>query len=117
MSVHLVADNVSKLLQLRAMLTSHHTVTSSMLTEGEAINGETEAAIIAADLRIVENITALKNIFRNSNNCSKKIFVVEQNARLLIFQAYALGATVVISHPFTQEQLLATLTRLDNVTT
>jgi putative nucleotidyltransferase with HDIG domain len=117
MSVHLVADNLSKLVLLRAMLASHHAVTSSMLSEGEAINGEFDCAIIAADLRIVENIAALKGIFLKFNNARRKVFIVDQNARLLIFQAYALGATLVISHPFTQEQLLATLTQSDKAMT
>jgi putative nucleotidyltransferase with HDIG domain len=84
-----------------------------MLGDGEPIDGELDAAIVAADLRVIENIAALKDTVLKCSNARKRIFIVEQNARLLIFQAYALGATLVISRPFTQAQLLRTLTHSD----
>ena len=109
MSVHLVADSLGKLAELRAMLEPHYTITSSMLGDGKAINCELDSAVISADLKIVENIAALKDVFPKLTTARKRIFVIDQKARLLIFQAYALGATRVIPHPFTKQDLLLAL--------
>jgi putative nucleotidyltransferase with HDIG domain len=107
MSVHLVADSLGKIAELRAMLAPHYAVTSTLL--GNPINGELGSVVVAADLKIVENIAALKEIFPKFKNAGRKVFVVDQKERLLVFQAYALGATRVISHPLTPQDLLTAL--------
>ena len=113
MSVHLVADSLGKLAELRAMLEPHCTLTSSMLGDGKTINSEFDVAVIAVDLKIVKNIAALKDIFPKFKNARKKIFVIDQKARLLVFQAYALGATQVLPHTVNQQELLAALADAD----
>jgi putative nucleotidyltransferase with HDIG domain len=107
MSVHLVADSLGKIADLRGMLAPHFAVTSTLL--GDPINSEFGSVVIAADLKIVENIAALKEIFPKFRNARKKVFVVDRKDRLLVFQAYALGATRVISQPSTTQALLAAL--------
>ena len=113
MSVHLVADNAGKIAELRAMLAPYYAVTSSLL-DGENIgHGEFDAVAIAADLKAVENISALKEIFPKFRSARKRIFIIDQTARLLVCQAYALGATHVLSHSASQPNLLAILADSD----
>ena len=113
MSVHLVADSQGKLSELRAMLAPHFTVTSSLLGDEDIGHSSFDAVLIAVDLKAVENISALKEIFPKFKTARKKIFVVDQKARLLVFQAFALGATRVIPHPRIAENLLTALADCD----
>jgi putative nucleotidyltransferase with HDIG domain len=109
MTVHLVADTASKLSALRAMLEKRHTVTSELLS-GATIRCEASDAVVAmADLRVVENITLLKEAFGKLSHVSKRIFLIDQNARLLTVQAYALGATRVFVNTVDHARLLAEL--------
>jgi putative nucleotidyltransferase with HDIG domain len=109
MTVHVVADTVTKLSTLRAMLARQHAVTSELL--GGASNGcsESDAVVVTADLRVVENIAALKEVFGKLSHVRKRIFLIDQKARLFTVQAYALGATRVLINPVNQADLLAQL--------
>ncbi len=106
MSVHLVADAADKLPCLHALLEGRYAVTSELLggTGGHA--SEVEAVIVAADLRSVENIAALKELSGKVSGIAKRIFLVDQKARLSIVQAYALGATRVLGTTVSQAELL-----------
>lgn len=112
-SVHLVADSESNIAELRAMLSPRYAVTSALLGNAAAVTNGVDSVVIAADLKIVENIAALKAIFPKFKTARKKIFVLDQKARLLVFQAYALGATRVISHPIIQQDLFTALADCD----
>jgi hypothetical protein len=112
-STHLFAGSQGKLPELRAMLTPHFVVTSSLLGGENIGHGGFDAVVIAADLRTVENISALKKIFPKFKNTLKRIFVIDQKSRLLVFQAYALGATHLLTDPVTQQRLLPTLADRD----
>jgi putative nucleotidyltransferase with HDIG domain len=114
MSVHLVADSQGKLSELRAMLAPHFAVTSSLLDDEDIGHGSFDAVVIAADLKAVENISAIKEVFPKFENARNRIFVIDQKARLLVFQAYALGATHVLAYPVTEQKLLATLSGGNN---
>jgi putative nucleotidyltransferase with HDIG domain len=114
MSVYLVADNQGRIAELRAMLPPQYNVTSAALDNAKPAISDFDSVVIAADLKIVENIAALKEIFPKFKNARKKIFVVDQKARLLVFQAYALGATRVIPHPLTPQDLLMALADRDD---
>jgi putative nucleotidyltransferase with HDIG domain len=70
---------------------------------------ESDAVVVTADLRIVENIAALRETFGRSGHALKRIFLIDQKARLYTAQAYALGATSVLINPVTQARLLAEL--------
>ena len=109
MTVHLVADTANKLSAMRAMLEKRHAVTSELLN-GATIRCEASDAVVAmADLRVVENITLLKEAFGKLSHVSKRIFLIDQNARLLTVQAYALGATRVFVNTVDHARLLAEL--------
>jgi putative nucleotidyltransferase with HDIG domain len=114
MSVHLVADSQGKLSELRPMLAPHFTVTSSLLGGEDIGHGGFDAVVIAADLKAVENISALKESFPKLKNARKRIFVIDQKSHLLVFQAYALGATHVLTYPETQQKLLTTVSDGNN---
>src|SRR3981189_3144742 len=109
MTVHVVADTVTKLSTLRAMLARQHAVTSELL--GGASNGcsWSDCVVVTADLRVVENIAALKEVFGKLSHVRKRIFLIDQKARLFTVQAYALGATRVLINPVNQADLLAQL--------
>jgi putative nucleotidyltransferase with HDIG domain len=114
MSVHIVVDNLDKLSNLRAMLEPRYAVSSALLEHGIIEHGDFEAAIVAADLRAVENIWALKEVFPKLRSARKRVFVIEQKTRLLVAQAYGLGATCVHIYPVSLEKLLAALVNDDN---
>jgi putative nucleotidyltransferase with HDIG domain len=113
MSVHVVADTASKLSALCAMLEKQHAVTSELLDGASIRHRVSDAVVATADLRVVENIAALKEVFGKLSHVRKRIFLIDQKARLFIVQAYALGATRVLLNPVNQANLLAELTEGD----
>jgi response regulator RpfG family c-di-GMP phosphodiesterase len=109
MCVHLVSDTIAKLSTLRGMLEKRYTVTSELLGHADLRGKDIEAVVIAADLRDVDNITALKEISPKLGRIPKRIFLTDRKSRLSTVQAYALGATSVLSNNATRNQLLAKL--------
>ena len=109
MPVHVVADTVGKLSDLRATLEPQYAVTSELLGGASNQCGDSDAVVVTADLRVVENIAALKETFGKLAHARKRIFLIDQKARLYTAQAYALGATHVLTNPVTQARLLAEL--------
>jgi len=113
MPVHVVADTVSKISDLRVTLERQYEVTSELLCGAGTRCGDSDAVIVTADLRVVENIVALKETFGKLAHVRKRIFLIDQKPRLFTVQAYALGATRVLITPVTQVRLLAQLA--DNI--
>jgi putative nucleotidyltransferase with HDIG domain len=109
MPVHVIADTAQKLATLRAMLDGHHAVTSELLSGTNKGCSGSDAVVVTADLRVVENIAALKEIFGKLGHVDKRIFLIDQKERLYTVQAYALGATRVLISPVKQANLLAQL--------
>ena len=72
MSVHLVADDSGTIAALRAILASHYVVTSALLGNSHPVDSKFDSVIIAADLKVVENIAALKENPPNIQNCSEE---------------------------------------------
>ena len=114
MPVHVVADTVSKLSTLRATLERQFAVTSGLLSGASIQCSDTDAVVVTADLRVVENIVALREMFGKLAHVRKRIFLIDQKARLSTVQAYALGATRVLINPVTQARLLAELANRDH---
>src|ERR1700737_288992 len=109
MPVHVVADTISKLSDLRATLERQYSVTSELLGGSGNKVEDIDAVVVTADLRVVDNIAALKETFAKLTHARKRIFLIHQKARLYIAQAYALGATHVLANPVTRARLLAEL--------
>ena len=109
MSVHVVADAHTKLSALRTMLEQKYVITSELLNSGSVPRGKLDSIVVAANLTNVENIAALKAISDRLARVPKRVFVIDGTGRLSVVQAYALGATHVLSNPVNQRQLLAKL--------
>ena len=114
MPVHIVADSISKLSHLRATLEQKYDVTSELLGGASNRCGDSDAVVVAADLSVLENIATLKEMFGKTAHARKRIFVIDQKARLCIVQAYALGATRVLISPVNEARLLAELADRDH---
>lgn len=109
MTVHVLADHASKISAVRAMIEQRHMVTSEMLAGAAVKRRGIEAVVIAVDIAAVENIAALRSLAAKLALVPKRIFLIDGNARLAIVQAYALGATFVLTSPASPAQLLAKL--------
>jgi putative nucleotidyltransferase with HDIG domain len=109
MPVLVIADSNQKSFRLRSLLTPCFEVTSASLTSGVRQWGHLDAAIIAADIRIVDNIAAVKEVIAGLGEVRKRIFLIDVKTHLSIAQAYALGATSVLLNPVTLQELLAQL--------
>ncbi|WP_316198842.1 HD-GYP domain-containing protein [Bradyrhizobium sp. SZCCHNS2002] len=109
MNIHLVSDDVAKLAVLRGMLEDRCSLTSELLDGAHVSGRNIDSLVVAADLRSVDNITALKEISDQLSRIPKRIFLTDHKSRLSTVQAYALGATSVMSSTPTRNQLLSKL--------
>jgi putative nucleotidyltransferase with HDIG domain len=114
MPVHVVADTVSKLSNLRTKLESKYAVTSELIGGAKERSSDTDAIVVTADLSVIENITALREMLGRLAHARKRLFLIDQKTRLFTVQAYALGATRVLVNPVNQARLLAELADKDH---
>lgn len=114
MFVHVVADCEIKVSKLRSLLGVPHRVTFALLDDKNNLPEQCDAVIAAADLRIAGNIAALKEISAHFKGARRRIFVLDQKARLSAAQAYALGATHVFFSPVNHLSLLTALMHIGN---
>jgi putative nucleotidyltransferase with HDIG domain len=106
MFVHVLADTSAELASVRAALERKHEVTSELLGGASIRRSECQALVVKADLRVLENIAALKKTLGSLDRMRKCIFLLDQTVHLCIAQAYALGATHVLIGPAYQKKLL-----------
>jgi hypothetical protein len=109
MSVHVVADTSARLAGICAVLERKYEVTSELLSSAKVRRGACGAVVVKADLRVVENIEALRTTLGSLAHVRKRIFLLDQTVNLGIAQAYALGATLVLAGPASQAKLLSAL--------
>jgi putative nucleotidyltransferase with HDIG domain len=113
MRVRVIADTAGELSSLLASLASQHTVSCELLARAAQQHGDFDAVVVTADLRNLENISALKQLFANLTRIPRRLFLIEQNVRLSIAQAYALGATRVLPRAAPPAQLMAELSPVE----
>jgi hypothetical protein len=113
MFVHIVAEHLSKISELQALLGAQFRVSSALLDGESSIPGECDAIVIAADLRRANNVAMLRGMSEAFKRAQRRVFVVDQKARLCAAQAYALNATHVLFNPVYQRNLIAALTKSD----
>jgi putative nucleotidyltransferase with HDIG domain len=106
---HVVADTSARLASVCTALEHKYRVTSELLGEASVERGVCYALVVRADLRLVENIAALKKALGRVGQARKRIFLLDQTSNLCIAQAYALGATLVLIGPVNQAKLLSAL--------
>jgi response regulator RpfG family c-di-GMP phosphodiesterase len=109
MNVHIVGDDTAKLALLRGMLAERCSLTAELIGDADIKGGDIDAIVVAADLRDVDNITALKEISDRLARIPRRIFLTNHKSRLSTVQAYALGATSVLSSTPSRNQLLGKL--------
>ena len=109
MLLHVVADQEDRISALRTLLEPQYRVTSSLLRKESNVPKGCDAAVVSADIKNADNITALKEVSAKFKGAKRKIYILDEKARLQAAQAYALGATHVLFNPVTTEALLRVL--------
>jgi putative nucleotidyltransferase with HDIG domain len=99
MLVHFVTDEASKIAAVRAMLEPQFGVIPQLLGVGDTSGSSNGVLMIDADLRQMVRVDQIKLVLRKLSCISEKLFVVQNQVRSMVEQAYALGATDVISRP------------------
>jgi putative nucleotidyltransferase with HDIG domain len=110
MLIHFVTDEPNKIPAVRAMLEPQHVVESHLLgaPAGHALSSG--VLLVDADLRKAVPVAYLKTMLGDLQGISEKLFVVQSHLRDMIAQAFALGATDVISR---QREVIAKLSRVE----
>ncbi len=97
MLVYFVTDEPTKLPAIRAMLEPQHAVVPWVLgSDGTGLRSH-GVLMIDIDLRQMSRVDQLKFIMHELADIPEKLFVVHNLSRSMVSQAYALGATAVIS--------------------
>ena len=105
MLVHIVSDNSTKLAGVRSLLEKRYDITSELLNGVGVQRSEVHALVVKADLRALQNISALRRIFDSLPKVDKRIFLIDEAAHLSASQAYALGASCVLQGSLNQARL------------
>jgi putative nucleotidyltransferase with HDIG domain len=99
MFVHFVTDDLTKIPAIRAMLEPQHRVAPQLLGSVDTNINSGGVLMVDADLRRHDRVQQLRLVMQELNSVSEKLFVVHNHVRSMIVQAYALGATAVVSRP------------------
>src|SRR5450432_4042317 len=99
MLVHFVTDDAAKIPAIRAMLEPQYDVAPQLLGMGDAQVHSNGVLMVDADLRKIDRVEQIRLVLRELSCISEKLFVVHHHVRSIVAQAYALGATTVVSRP------------------
>ena len=99
MLVHFVTDEPWKIPAIRAMLEPRYHVVSQLLGDGDTEISPKGVLMVDADLRKVVRVEQIKLVLKDLSCLSERLFVVEKNVHHMVAQAFALGATAVVSRP------------------
>ena len=99
MLVYFVTDEPTKLPAIRAMLEPQHAVVPWVLGgDGTGIRSH-GVLMVDIDLRQMARVDQVRFVMQELADIPEKLFVVHNLSRSMVAQAYALGATAVISRP------------------
>jgi putative nucleotidyltransferase with HDIG domain len=100
MLVHFVTDEPGKIPAIRAMLEPQYFVVCQLLESGATQINPGSVLMIDADLRQMTRVEQIKVVLQQDlRGVSERLFVVKNNVHCMIAQAFALGATAVVSRP------------------
>ena len=99
MLVHFVTDEPSKIPAIRAMLEPRYRIVPQLLGVGDTQSSSNGVLMVDADLRKEVRVEQIKLVLQKVSRISEKLFVVQHHLRSMVAQAYALGATSVVSRP------------------
>ena len=81
------------------MLEPQFDVIPQLLGDGDTPGSSNGVLMVDADLRQMVRVEQIRLVLRKLSCISEKLFVVQNQVRSMVEQAYALGATDVISRP------------------
>ena len=99
MLVHFVTDEPTKIPAIRAMLEPRYHVVPQLLGGSDTEISSNGVLMVDADLRKVVRVEQIKLVLQDLNCLSERLFVVEKHFHHMVAQAFALGATAVVSRP------------------
>ena len=109
MLVHFLTDKPAKIPAARAMLEPRYRVAPHLLGADDASIDPNGVLVVDADLRQADRIDRIRRLLRRGDCGRDRLFVVQHQFRRMVVQAYALGATAVVSSP---GQILSTLAQI-----
>ncbi len=99
MLVHFVTDEPAKIPAVRAMLEPRFHVVPQLLGGNDTAIGSSSVLMVDADLRKSVCVEQIRLVLQELSFFAEKLFVVRNHVRSMVAQAYALGATAVVSRP------------------
>jgi putative nucleotidyltransferase with HDIG domain len=99
MLVHFVTDEPTKIAAIRAILEPRYHIVPQVLGGGDTQISSDGVLMIDADLRKMVCVEQIKLVLQKLSCITEKLFVVHSHVRSMVAQAYALGATAVVSRP------------------
>jgi len=99
MLVHFVTDQTSKIPAIRLVLEPRHQLVPRLLGSDDTPVDSSGVLMVDADLRDAVRVEQIRGVVQDLKDTVEKLFVVQNNVRPLVAQAYALGATAVVSRP------------------
>jgi putative nucleotidyltransferase with HDIG domain len=112
MLVHFVTDEPAKIPAIRAMLEPQHHVAPQLLGSGDTLINPHSVLMVDADLRKTVRVEQIRLVLQKLSCIPEKLFVVQNHVRCMVAQAYALGATAVVSRP---REILVKLAQIEVV--
>jgi putative nucleotidyltransferase with HDIG domain len=110
MLVHFVTDKPTKIPVIRTMLEPRYRVIPCLLGQTDAEIGPSGVLMVDVDLRQSVCVEQIKSILQNLRRIRERLFIVQTHIRQMVAQAYALGATAVVSRP---REIIAKLARIE----
>jgi putative nucleotidyltransferase with HDIG domain len=99
MLVHFITDEPVKIPVIQAMLEPHYDVESQVLGSGDTQIGSNAVLMVDADLSKWIRVEQVRAILLDAPPVAEKLFVVQHHLHHMAAQAFALGATAVVSRP------------------
>jgi len=99
MLVHFVTDDAAKIPAIRAMLEPQHRIAPQLLGRSDAQIDSNGVLMVDADLRKSDRVQQIRLALQEWSSIPEKLFVVRNRVRSMVAQAYALGATAIVSRP------------------
>jgi putative nucleotidyltransferase with HDIG domain len=99
MLVHFLTDEPTKIPAIRALLEPRYHVNPQLLGGDDTQISSNGVLMVDADLRQTVRVEQIRLVLQKLRRIPEKLFVVQNHVRSMVAQAYALGATAVVSRP------------------
>src|SRR3974390_1367891 len=99
MLIHFVTDEPNQIPAIRAMLEPRYRIVPRLLGVEAAPSAPQGVLMVDADRRKTARVEQIKIVLRELGALPEMLFVVQNHVRSIVAQAYALGATAVVSRP------------------